>query len=243
MTRIYTIFLRAFFGLWLFQAVPLSAEPAAPLTVVELFSSQGCDKCPPAVALLRELEARGDVLALNYSIDYWDYLGWQDTFSDPAFTRRQEAYNQALTGQSVYTPQIIIDGAEELVGSKRAEVVAAIERRKAARGDRIVLDVTRIGDDITVRIPAASTAGTATIWLVLYDRSQHVDIGAGDNAGKELDYVNVVRELKSLGAWSGSKRQISFSIDSLMSGGRDGCAILLQEGETGPILAAAILPV
>src|SRR6202040_1782882 len=111
----------------------LSASPAQAdkrPTVVELFTSQGCSSCPPADALLGELARRGDVIALGFHISYWDSLGWQDPFSRPQSTERQKAYVRLLGGQT-YTPQLVVDGTSEMVGSHREEVIAALGSHEA----------------------------------------------------------------------------------------------------------------
>ena len=240
MNRFYAFLLSAALGLAL--AGPVRASDSASLTVVELFSSQGCDRCPPAIALLRELGERGDVLPLSYSVDYWDYMGWKDTFSDPAFSKRQEGYAAAEPGRHVYTPQIVIDGVDQMVGSKRDEVLAAVAARAEAGGETVPLTVAR--EDALVRISLAKSKLTApaTIWLVRYDKSQRVDIGSGENSGRSIDYINVVRELRMLGTWDGGPWQTVLNVAGLTEGGRDGCAVLVQEGETGPIIAAVLVP-
>lgn len=240
MNRFYAFFLSAALGLAL--AAPARASESASLTVVELFSSQGCDRCPPAIALLRELGQRGDVLPLTYSVDYWDYMGWKDTFSDPAFSRRQEGYAAANPGQHVYTPQIVIDGVDRIVGSKRGDVLAAVAARVEARGETVPLTVSHEGDLVRVSLAKSTLKAPATVWLVRYDKSQRVDIGAGENAGRSIDYVNVVRELRPLGTWDGSPWQTVLDVSELTEGGRDGCAILVQEGQTGPIIGATLVP-
>jgi len=116
------------------------AEPAAVSpVVVELFTSQGCSSCPPADALLAELTGRPDVVALSFHVDYWDYIGWKDPYASPQYTARQQRYTQALNLRYVYTPQIVVDGRADVVGSHRAEVLAAIET--AAQRDRPI-DIT-----------------------------------------------------------------------------------------------------
>ena len=104
--------------------------------VVELYTSQGCNSCPPADRLLGKLAARDDLVALTFNVDYWDYLGWKDTLAQPAHTERQRHYAAALHNRSVYTPQIVIGGRQHAVGSDAAAVEAAIEaeRRRPANG-------------------------------------------------------------------------------------------------------------
>ncbi len=220
-----------------------AADESAPV-VVELFTSQGCSSCPPADRLLGELARRPDVLALSFAVDYWDYIGWKDPFASPAHTERQRAYGRALGRRVVYTPQMVIDGADEAVGSARAEVDARIAAA-AARGGKLALRFLR---DSTgrqrVAIPAAApntpaAAFPATVWLVLYDREHVTKVKRGENAGATLVNHNVVRELRRLGAWTGAATEMAFDIAPDAAG--DACAVIVQAGLTGPILGAAAM--
>src|SRR5712692_8081349 len=116
-------------------AIPAAAEPRP--VVVELFTSQGCSSCPPADALLGELARRGDVLALGFHISYWDSLGWKDPLSSQNSTDRQRSYARRFTGGRVYTPQIVVDGTSEMVGSDRDAVLAALRKAGEARPEAI----------------------------------------------------------------------------------------------------------
>ncbi len=98
-----------------------------PKAVVELFTSQGCSSCPPADALLTSLAERGDVVALAYHVNYWDYIGWEDTFGHQAYSDRQRAYAKSWGSSRIYTPQMVINGAKGMVGSKRNEVTQAVD--------------------------------------------------------------------------------------------------------------------
>jgi len=221
-----------------------AADGPAPV-VVELFTSQGCSSCPPADRLLGELARRPDVLALSFAVDYWDYIGWKDPFASPAHTERQRAYGRTLGRRVVYTPQMVVDGADEAVGSARANVEARIAAA-AARGGKLIL---RFAQDESGRnrilIPARtphipSAAIPATVWLVLYDREHVTAVKRGENAGATLVNHNVVRELRRLGQWTGAATELPFDIAPGAAG--DGCAVIVQAGLTGPILGAAAMP-
>jgi len=219
-----------------------AGEPAP--VVVELFTSQGCNSCPPADRLLGELARRPDVLALSFNVDYWDYIGWKDPFASRAHTERQRAYGRALGRRVVYTPQMVIDGADEAVGSARAEVEARIAAA-AARGGKLTLRFAR--DDSgrnSVLIPARTpdippSAVPATVWLVLYDREHVTEVKRGENAGATLANHNVVRELRQLGQWTGAATELPLDIAPGAAG--DGCAVIVQAGQTGPVLGAAAM--
>lgn len=206
--------------------------------VVELFTSQGCSSCPPADELLAELADRPDVIALSHHVDYWNYIGWADPFSSPEATARQQAYRDALGLRVVYTPQMVIDGRRDVAGSRRAAVETAVEEA-SARADRIA--VTIAGDAQTgyrAELPEAALPAPATVWLVLFDPLHETAVSRGENAGAVLRNRNVVRELRSLGSWTGEATALPVE-----TAGRDGCAIIVQRGKAGPILGAAAMMV
>jgi hypothetical protein len=208
-------------------ALPVQAAP----TVVELFQSQGCSSCPPAIANVNSLADRPDLLALSFSVTYWDRLGWKDTFARPEFTSRQYAYGR-IFGDGPYTPEVVINGRTDLVGANRNQLLAAIGKAVPLQGPAITVS----GRQVTV---AAATAAAADVWLVRYDpRVLNVDIGAGENSGLLLPHRNIVRALVRLGAWSGPAQ--SYAIPT----GGDPVwrtAILVQARNSGPILSAAKL--
>ena len=208
-------------------AAPASADPRP--VVVELFTSQGCSSCPPADALLGELARRGDVLALGFHISYWDSLGWKDPLSSQASTDRQKAYARRFGGR-VYTPQIVVDGMREMVGSDRAAVLAALGKERP----EAVAPVNFAADQRSVAIGAGDGKGEAL--LVRFVRQRTTDVAAGENAGRILRDANGVRELTTLGAWDGSAR--SFPIEP--PGAGEGIAVLVQASD-GRMLGAAAL--
>jgi hypothetical protein len=204
--------------------------------VVELFTSQGCNTCPPADAYLGELAQRRDVVALSLHVDYWDYIGWKDTYAMGIATERQRAYASSFGKGFVYTPQIVVDGAAEAVGSHRSTVSDEIDAARKVPG-RFPVQIVYKGDDrVIVTLPAAPNDGKeATVWLVLYDRSHTTDIKRGENSGKKLTYYNVVREFRRIGTWSGKAATIPVKVED---DGRDECAVLVQYEGTGRIVGA-----
>lgn len=208
--------------------------------VVELFTSQGCNSCPPADAFLEELARRPDLIALSLHVDYWNYIGWKDPFSSPQATQRQRDYAQALGLSSVYTPQMVIDGSFDAVGSNRAQVKEAI----AAAGQRPKIAVTiatRPTGGWLVTIPEAEIDQSATVWLALYDRQHVTPVRHGENAGKTLTDYNIVREFRRIGRWDGAKVDLPVDIGAAEFADR-GFAVIVQVGATGPILGSALPP-
>lgn len=221
-----------------YAAVKLTTMPAP--IVVELFTSEGCSSCPPADALLGELRQRQYVLPLSYHVDYWDYIGWKDRFGDPVFTRRQYAYAEAQGSSMVYTPQMIIAGAIDVVGSDRAEVDKAL-KKAYTRNAMYRIQVLREQDGTVVaRFPEAPIGVPATIWLVTYQKMAESHVKAGENAGQSLKTYNVVRSLQKIGMWTGAATEIELDLDPAAKASKpDACAIIANQAEHGPIVAAA----
>lgn len=201
--------------------------------VVELFTSQGCSSCPPADALLRELAPRQGVLALGYHISYWDRLGWKDPLSSDASTARQKAYAGRFNGGQVYTPQIVVDGTREMVGSDRAAVLNAI----AAAKPQAVAPVSFAADRRSVAIGAAIGGGDGAgdVVLVRFLAQRTTAVAAGENAGRTAQDANGVDALQVLGRWEGAARD--FAIDP--PGPGEGLAVLVQAPD-GRMLGAAL---
>jgi hypothetical protein len=222
--------------------------------VVELFTSEGCSSCPPAEAYVGELSRRGDVLALTFHVDYWDDLGWRDRFGLPGAVQRQRGYAQSLRLSSVYTPQVVIDGQADYVGSDRSAIGKALaaERRGAAialsaRDGEVVVNL-RAPDSPA---PAPQTAGTVgaapqraapscDVLLISYLRTAMSPIGRGENAGRTIAEFNIVRSLQSLGRWDGQTQQYRSRLDSLPADATD-VAVLVQSAGQAQIVGAATL--
>lgn len=216
------------------------AQDKAPV-VVELFTSEGCSSCPPADAFLGELAQRPEIVALAFHVDYWDYIGWKDPYASPAYTRRQHEYTGALGLHMVYTPQMVVDGRTDVVGSDRRKVEAAIG--KAAAGPKLAIAIEKdTAGGYRAVIPAAAPPadGPATVWLALFDSERETRVARGENGGRTLKEYNIVREWRKLGTWNGDA--IALPLDIAMSDpDRNGCAVIVQSGPVGPILGAAIM--
>jgi hypothetical protein len=211
-------------------ALPAHAAPPGPV-VLELFTSEGCSSCPPADAFLSELaHTRADVLALSFHVTYWNDLGWRDPFSLAEATARQRRYAKLLPAD-VYTPQLVVDGTHDVVGSNRAGVLAAIAAAAASRGAGPDLRLTPQGGQAVITVGSGS--GAADIVLVGYDREHQTAVGRGENAGRTLTESNIVRSLATVGSWHAAALSI---VVPLPAGDR--FAVLLQASD-GHILAAA----
>ena len=226
--------------------LPAAAADATRPVVVELFTSQGCYSCPPAEAFLGELAQRDDLIALEFHVDYWDDLvygaagRWKDVFSDPAYTERQRRYAQSMGSRRVYTPQMVIDGTIEEVGSRRGKVTRAIARARDQWDEAVVVRVEP-GASGGLAVTIEGEAGTTSqVWLASFQRNGTTDVSAGENKGKRLVNHNVVTELRQIGEWQG--QSLTLELPELRLGPNEGCAVFVQDRELGPILGAAACP-
>jgi hypothetical protein len=230
---------------------PVSAQVTAPKadtqpkSVIELYTSQGCSSCPTADALLKTLAQRPDVIALSLPVDYWDYLGWKDTLANPKFTARQRAYAKMRGDGKIYTPQMVINGLMHVNGAHAGEIEEAILKTSGRlAGERIPVRISASGGKLTIETGAVAEGDKpkdGTIWLAVIQKEAQVPVRAGENRGRTLTYYNVVRELTAVGTWSGKPVTIGLSQAAVMKPEADGCAVLLQNGATGPIVGAALL--
>ncbi|MBA3666709.1 MAG: DUF1223 domain-containing protein [Sphingomonas sp.] len=213
------------------RVVDVAKGDARHLVVVEIYQSQGCSSCPPAIENVNSIAARDDILALDFAVTYWDYLGWADTFAKPAYTARQWDYAHASGRGRVYTPQVVVNGREALVGNVKPELDSVIARQGYLVGGPAI-DVA--GRQLVVG--AGKAAAGTSVWAVDYDpRDQQVAIKAGENGGRTLPHRNIVRRLTRLGAWTGARA--SFAL-ALPENPAYRTAILIQQGVGGPIIAA-----
>ena len=210
-----------------------------PRAVVELFTSQGCSSCPPADALLTSLDADKGVIALAFHVDYWDYVGWADTFGDPENSDRQRAYAKSWGTPRIYTPQMVVNGKQDVVGSRRAEVQSALH----AASLPLPVDLERDGDMLKVEIAPRDGMGDAVVWLVTYLNSAQVQIERGENAGKAMSYTQVVTGRHMLGMWEGDAgAKFKLPLTELAAEAGSGLAVIVQQergGLPGAIVGAA----
>ena len=216
------------------------AEDDVPPVVVELFTSQGCNSCPPADAYLGELAKRPDVLALAFHVDYWNYIGWSDPFSAPFASERQRSYALTLHLPYVYTPQMVVNGTQQGTGSDRSKIERLISDAAADPAQRPSITLARSADgQVTVHIGTTPLpkGANGVLWLVSFDHAHTTDIPRGENSGRTLVDYNVVRSLERIGAWTGETLDVSVAAGSATGDG--GIAVLLQQEDTGRILTAA----
>ncbi|MBO0663567.1 DUF1223 domain-containing protein [Jiella sp. MQZ9-1] len=216
--------------------------------VLELFTSQGCSSCPPADAFLAEQVDKPHVLALSYHVDYWDYIGWRDTFGSEHNDDRQAAYAKAFANKMVYTPQLIINGHVDLVGSHIAKIERTMAEGGLATGPGAAsLSVRRIGDSIHISAHDVATppgARKPMLVLVNFGDVATVAVDRGENQGKTLVSVHPVRSWQLMGMVGAEGMEVDMPLSSIIHDGAKtyGCAVLLQavksDGSPGPILAA-----
>jgi len=213
--------------------LPAIAAAAERPVVVELFTSQGCSSCPPANAFLNEMtKGRTDVLPLAFHVTYWDRLGWRDPFSLEAATSRQDRYGRRF-GDGSYTPEMVVDGGVGLVGSRRDDVNAAIEKAKREQTTAAGIGVSKDAGNVTVKVGAG--IGSGKVLLIGFDREHTTKIGRGENGGRTLAEANVVRSIRPVADWLGKPLQIREPFPD----GEDVAVVI--EAQDGRIVGAARL--
>lgn len=212
-----------------------SADDGKAAVVVELYTSQGCSSCPPADEFMGELAQAEHVIALSLHVDYWDYIGWSDSFAQAGFTARQKDYARVAGSRMIYTPQMIVGGVDRVEGNAPDSVVRAIGRHMASV-HAVTLDVTRKDATVVIKaLAAAPFAVAARVQLVRYSPVENVSIERGENAGRVMSYHNVVTEWRVLGDWTGAG-PLELVADAP---GDQPVVVIVQEAGPGAILAAA----
>lgn len=217
-------------------AVEVRVQPKA---VLELFTSQGCVSCPPADALLAKLARDPHVIALSYHVDYWDYIGWPDTFGDRANSARQKDYATRWGSGRIYTPQMVVNGAKGVVGSRQREIDGAVASTKLS----LPVALSTADGMLTVDIEGQAGLADAVVWLVTYLDRADVAIEKGENEGKRVTYTNVVTARHAVGMWEpGAGAHFKLPMSEILTGDSNGAVIIVQEdldGLPGNILGAA----
>ena len=222
----------------LWSGVPALAEGAT--RVVELFTSQGCPKCPPADALIADFARQKDTIALSFAVNYWDYIGWKDTLASPAFTARQHAYAAVRGDRRIFTPQTIVDGRGVEPGADREAILRDMSTARSEGAMRVPMSLIERDGRLKVHVEAGrAPAGPVGVYVLRVARSKTVEIGRGENSGRSVTYTNAVRAMTQLGSWTGAPAD--FDMVEL-KGDDEGYVVLLQVGDAdrpGTILAAA----
>jgi len=226
------------------QGTDAGQPAAAPRAVVELYTSQGCSSCPPADALLEKLSADPSIIALTFPVDYWNYLGWKDTFGSPRNSERQRIYARARGDGAIYTPQAIVNGEVHVNGASEAEIQSAIQKTSEKVGPQhIPIRFWQERNTLNFALGGEETGHgprEATIWLGVVQSSGTVDVKDGENKGKQLTYKNIVRELTPIGIWKGQPLAIQLPRAALMQAEVQKIVVLLQEDRSGPIIGGTL---
>lgn len=224
-------------------ALPGTSQAGAFRGVVELYTSQGCSSCPPADAVFEELKSDKDLITLSLPVDYWDRLGWKDTFGSPAHAARQRSYAQVRGDGAVYTPQAVVNGRSHMNGAHRDQILQTVAEMRG--GLTVPVRMTREGGDVVIEVGRGGPAAPvepSTVLLLPYLDSRVVAVGRGENAKRTLTYTNIVRRIDKLGTFTGETMRDSIPLTSLS--GVDGVVVLVQAGTAdapGPILGAGRL--
>jgi hypothetical protein len=238
------------------QAAGASGAPGVPV-IVELFTSEGCSSCPPAEALLATLEAQqpishAQVIALEEHVDYWNNAGWVDPFSSSEWTERQQDYAASLGNKNPYTPQIVVNGHTELVGSREQQARQVIEQAAAAPKTDVSVTPAQSDKhnaarfDVSVGKIVRGAAGDAPeVWLAITEAGLHSAVTRGENSGKELKHASVVRVLRKIGTADQNKdssfsRNVSVGLGSGWNRQNLRAVVFVQERKNRQILGAAV---
>ena len=220
--------------------------------LVELFTSEGCSSCPPADALLSRLwrtqPVRGaDVIVLEEHVDYWDRLGWKDPFSSEAATGRQYEYGQAFGGNQVYTPQMVVDGRAEFLGSSEGEALKAIRTAGATAKPAVSLSWAD-GDMLAIHVESlknVSNGEAPQVILAVAENMLHSDVKRGENAGRALEHNGVVRQLIAVGnvSTSGAGYSSTIPVHAAPEWKRANlrAVVFVQESRSHRVLAASAI--
>ncbi len=195
---------------------PKTDSTAKNFVIVELFTSEGCSSCPPADKVLSRLKSEQpiadvEIVPLALHVDYWNYLGWKDEFSDAAYSRRQSGYADRFKQDSVYTPQMVVNGETQFVGSNFDTAVNAV--KEAAKTKRGAVEMKVENNKLNLNISDLPKHDNSYVWLVVTEDDLQTDVRRGENSGRKLSHTGVVREMKLLGNIEAEKNEFSTTAD------------------------------
>jgi len=220
------------------------AARAEPRAVIELFTSQGCSSCPPADKLLGELAGDPSLVTISLPVDYWDSLGWKDTLGDPRNSARQRAYARSRGDRQVYTPQVVVNGAVNAIGSDKAEIDRALaQTRRDPATLSVPVRLSVVGSDLVVDVAGKEDGGAAEVWVYGVAKAVPVAVGRGENRGRTITYHNVACRWLKLGDWTGKPVNWKMPLSQLSAEGVDSAAVFVQAGAAdnpGKMLGAAM---
>jgi len=228
------------------MSVSEAPEKKSDAVVAELFTSQGCSSCPPAQEFLMQLSRRPDVLTLEFHIDYWDQLktwtggSWKDPFSGSEWTQRQVDYNKLIMdSERAYTPEMVIDGKFQEIGSSKSSIDNLIEQAQAQKKGKFSVDPAVAADgNMKVSVDGSRLQKPAQVVLLRLLKEAATKVGGGENNGALMKSHNIVRSLMVIGTWDGGKGSYSFALPKFQPD--EGCAVLLQDPETMHIYAGGL---
>jgi len=239
------------------MATPLDPGSPPHLVIVELFTSEGCSSCPPADALLKELSEQKkmngiQVVALEEHVDYWNHLGWKDPYSAAEFSQRQSDYSQVFGTDGVYTPQMVVDGQSELVGSRSLAAREAIQKAANQPKAEIVLvggansSPGKPAFEVQIKnLEGISVRGETELWVAVTEKGLQTDVKAGENSGETLKHAAVVRSLRKIDTLrnpAGYDRQIQVAVDPGWKKENLAVVAFLAEKSSRKIIGAAATP-
>lgn len=201
--------------------------------VIELFTSQSCSSCPAADRVLAELAGEPGVITLGFHVTYWDHLQWKDTLSRKFATERQHNYSDKAGGRRVYTPQMIVNGTSQFVGSNRTDLAKALKNARQIKP----LKITRDRNFVNISLPTLQNfKGTTNVWLYAVQNNFTQTIPSGENKGKTVHYASAAVYEESLGGWGGFHKILSAAVPNIEN--IDSLVVIVQQDKHGPIMAA-----
>jgi len=232
-------FIAASVALAVFTPVAAGEMRAKPKAVLELFTSQGCSSCPQADALLEQMSKSPDYIALAYHVDYWDYIGWPDTFGAKANSDRQRDYAESWGSSRIFTPQLVVNGVKGVVASRKKEVEGAV----TTTGLNLPITLTPTDAMLEVSIGGNDGMEEAVVWLVTFIDRAEVEIERGENEGKRIAYTQIVTGRQAVGMWDpATGAHFKLPLTEVLTDTSNGAVIMVQQerdGLPGRILGAA----